>query len=218
MPGETRRLPLFPLNTVLFPHATLPLQIFEERYKTMLQDCQQFDMSFGAVLIKSGSEVGEHAEPHRVGTVAKIVQVSDGGKGKFFISAIGQQRFRILTITLDRPYMTGQVELLDDDLDSEQELLPAEVSSLRKAVMRYTQTVVGLGGNWVGNLKLPEDPVKLSYFIPKLLQIEPRNKQALLEMPTVFARLETERSIVETQHARLKSRLHKELLGKFSRS
>ena len=84
--------------------------------------------------------------------------------------------------------------------------------------MRYTRTVVGLGGNWVGNLKLPDDPARLSYFIPKLLQVEPRHKQALLEMPSVRARLETERSIVQTQYNQLKNRLHKELLGKFSRS
>ena len=54
MDSEERVLPLFPLNTVLFPGAALPLQIFEERYKQMLQDCLAADSRFGAVLIKEG--------------------------------------------------------------------------------------------------------------------------------------------------------------------
>ena len=76
MPPEARWLPLFPLNTVLFPSEALPLQIFEERYKQMMQDCLDSDSKFGVVLIKSGSEVGEPAIPHSMGTVAHIVQVN----------------------------------------------------------------------------------------------------------------------------------------------
>ena len=77
MDSEERVLPLFPLNTVLFPGAALPLQIFEDRYKEMLQDCLASDSRFGAVLIKEGVEVGGPAVPHTTGTMAEIVQVSD---------------------------------------------------------------------------------------------------------------------------------------------
>ena len=64
MPSAERILPLFPLNSVLFPGESIPLQIFEDRYKQMLKDCLNADSRFGIVLIKSGREVGSPAEPH----------------------------------------------------------------------------------------------------------------------------------------------------------
>ena len=68
-------LPLFPLNTVLFPRMTLPLRIFEPRYRQMLADCLDGDPIFGVVLIREGKEVGETAMPHDVGTTARIIAV-----------------------------------------------------------------------------------------------------------------------------------------------
>ncbi|MCH8222137.1 MAG: LON peptidase substrate-binding domain-containing protein [Chloroflexi bacterium] len=72
-------LPIFPLNTVLFPGAPLPLRIFEPRYREMLKRCLDGDRRFGVALIKSGPEVGGPAEPHDVGTVARIERVRDEG-------------------------------------------------------------------------------------------------------------------------------------------
>ena len=68
MSSEDRSLPLFPLNMVLFPNATLPLQIFEERYKLMMKHCLEGDSKLGVVLIKAGAEVGGPATPHSTGT------------------------------------------------------------------------------------------------------------------------------------------------------
>ena len=65
-------LPLFPLNTVLFPNMVLPLHVFEERYKLMINTCLAQDKPFGVVLIYSGTEAGGPAVPHSVGTVARI--------------------------------------------------------------------------------------------------------------------------------------------------
>src|SRR6476646_8248404 len=74
-------IPLFPLSTVLFPGGTLPLHIFEERYKLMISECMERQAPFEVALIKSGSEVGGPAEPHGVGTTARIsrVQELEGG-------------------------------------------------------------------------------------------------------------------------------------------
>ena len=108
-----RQLPLFPLNVVLFPDALLPLHIFEERYKLMVQRCLDADSQFGVVLIKLGSDVGEPAEPYSVGTVAKIVQVQRLDDGRMLMNVSGQDRFRITEITQVRPYIEGQVEVLD---------------------------------------------------------------------------------------------------------
>ena len=63
MLNHERRLPLFPLNVVLFPNSQMPIYVFEDRYKLMVQTCLDHDSLFGVVLIKSGLEVGEPAEP-----------------------------------------------------------------------------------------------------------------------------------------------------------
>ena len=132
MPSDERWLPLFPLNTVLFPGSALPLQIFEERYKRMMQDCLDSDSKFGVVLIKSGAEVGEPAVPHSTGTVAHIVQVSRVEGERMFVSVAGRQRFAIKEITQHHPYMGAQVELLDDEPD--EDIPPTEMQAIHEVV------------------------------------------------------------------------------------
>ena len=117
MVTNTRRLPLFPLNTVLFPGASLPLQIFEERYKLMLRECMESDSKFGVSLIREGTEVGGPALPHEVGTVAHLVQVSRIEGDRFFVAAVGQRRFRVSEITQWTPFVAAEVELLDEGAD-----------------------------------------------------------------------------------------------------
>ena len=76
MTEAERALPLFPLEqVVLFPGMSLPLHIFEERYKVMIGACQVTDQLFGVLLIKSGSEVGAPAQPERVGCTARMLRV-----------------------------------------------------------------------------------------------------------------------------------------------
>ena len=183
MPPEARWLPLFPLNTVLFPSDALALQIFEERYKQMMQDCLDSDSKFGVVLIKAGSEVGEPAIPHSTGTVAHIVQVNRVKGGRMFISVAGQQRFVIKEITQYRPYMAAQVELLGDEPD--EDIPPTEMQAIRQVVNEHVRLSLGLRGGWVREARAPSDPAALSYFIAGLLPVGPQEKQALLEEPTV---------------------------------
>ena len=71
-----RDLPLFPLNTVLFPGGTIPLQVFENRYIKMINDCLDSDSNFGIVLIKEGNVVGGPSIPRSVGTIAKITSIN----------------------------------------------------------------------------------------------------------------------------------------------
>ncbi|HVL39075.1 MAG TPA: LON peptidase substrate-binding domain-containing protein, partial [Fimbriimonadaceae bacterium] len=75
MPFELEEMPLFPLNTVLFPYATVQLHVFEDRYRDLVRNCIEFDRPFGIVLIRNGDEVGGQAEPYMVGTAVRIVQV-----------------------------------------------------------------------------------------------------------------------------------------------
>lgn len=69
---ETLRIPLFPLNTVLFPGGLQPLKIFEQRYLDMAAACMKANTPFGICLIDKGGEVGAAAVPHAVGTLATV--------------------------------------------------------------------------------------------------------------------------------------------------
>lgn len=214
MSPQERWLPLFPLNTVLFPRAYLPLQIFEERYKHMLRDCLKGDSKFGVVLIKSGSEVGEPAIPHSTGTMAHIVQVNQVEGGRMFISVAGERRFQIKDITQYRPYVAAQVKLLEDD--TEIWVPPTEMEAVRLAVSQHIRLSLGLRGGWVRQATMPSDPVELSYFIAGLLPVGLQEKQALLEEPSASKRLETELDRLRQEAEPLKRRVEGELRRRFS--
>ena len=216
MDSEERVLPLFPLNTVLFPGAALPLQIFEDRYKEMLQDCLAADSWFGAVLIKEGVEVGGPAVPHTTGTVAEIVQVSDEQRGRFLISCVGRQRFHIKSISDELPYLSGSVELLAEEAD--QGVTPELTAAVREAVAAYLALVSGLGGGWVRDVPVPTEPVSLSYLAAAALQVDTARKQALLEEPTASSRLRSALSLLNGSTEELRRRVEEGLSQRFSRN
>ncbi len=88
-------LPLFPLKAVLFPDGRLPLHIFEARYVDMVSRCLRENSSFGVCLIAAGSEVGEAAVPHLVGTEAHIEEWGMEAEGILSIVVRGLRRFHI---------------------------------------------------------------------------------------------------------------------------
>ena len=171
-------LPLLPLNTVLFPGVTLPLFIFEERYKQMIGRCIVFKEPFGIVLIREGEEVGGPAEPHEVGTTAAIVNVMPADDGQMFIGVEGRARFRIQHIVEREPYLVAAIELLDEEVGIEQQV---EADRLRAIYERYRATVVHTMGGAPTLIDLPRDPVAMSFQLPARLQIPHFSKQQLLE-------------------------------------
>ena len=212
---NTRELPIFPLNTVLFPGAQLPLQIFEERYKAMLRDCMDGDSRFGVSLIREGVEVGGPAVPHRIGCVARIVQVDRIEGERFFVSAVGEARFRLLNTVSRDPYLTARAEILDEESGetSSEEL----VSEATAAFSEYARRAVGLAGGWVSRTRVPSDPAALSYHIAGSMQIGLADKQSLLEAPNAAARLRAETDLIERNLDALRRRVERELISRFSR-
>ena len=83
------QVPLFPLNTVLFPGGPLPLRIFEARYVDMISHCLKENASFGVLLIREGQEAGTPASTFEVGTLARIVDWYQGSDGLLGVTAIG---------------------------------------------------------------------------------------------------------------------------------
>jgi len=115
MPVCVVRVPLFPLNTVLFPGGPLPLRIFEARYLDMIGRCMKDDSPFGVVLIREGGEVGP-AATHEVGTLARIVDWYQGSDGLLGVTARGEQRFRVLSSHRERDGLNvGEVEILPQE-------------------------------------------------------------------------------------------------------
>jgi uncharacterized protein len=95
-PRSSAVIPLFPLNTVLFPDGPLPLRIFETRYVDMVRYCMREHCPFGVVLIRSGSEVGTGAgETSEIGTTARIVDFNALPDGLLGITCLGERKFSI---------------------------------------------------------------------------------------------------------------------------
>ena len=212
---QQRALPLFPLSVVFFPNAVLPVHVFEDRYKLMVQQCLDADSQFGVVLIRSGSEVGEPAEPHSTGTLGRIVRVDPLDDGRMLVSVAGEERFRIVEITQRQPFLMGQVEVLEEDVDV---TLPAkDMEAIQAAVTRHIRLLLGLRGGWVREASMPKSPVSLSYFIASLLQSGLAEKQALLEETSTLRRLETEMRLLESEAKALRERVAHEFGGSQSR-
>ncbi|MYA62702.1 MAG: peptidase S16 [Dehalococcoidia bacterium] len=215
MMSSQRRLPLFPLNTVLFPQAAIPLQIFEERYKLMLEECLESDSRFGVTLIREGAEVGEPAVPHEVGTVARIVQVNRIEGDRFFVSAIGERRFRVIEITQHKPFISAQVELLDEFGDE-----PVPENLIIEATDRfgeYARYSVGTSGGWVSDTKVPTDPAHLSYHIAGKVKMDLSDRQLLLEQESAEQRLAAEIDMLKRNSRALRQQMAWQLLSRFSR-
>ena len=178
------KLPLFPLNTVLYPGTSLSLHIFEERYKLMIGRCIEASQPFGAVLIKSGSEVlglGTSAEPFSIGCTAQITQVQALGGGRMNITAVGKERFRILSLRRDQPYLVGEVESSPLGID-QPEAIGRTARLLRPWVERYLGILEQTEKAQIDLKQLPQDDLALAYYAAGLLKISPNQKQELLAL------------------------------------
>ena len=186
-------LPLFPLNTVLFPGAPLQLHIFEERYKQMMDLCIREGGQFGVVLIREGVEaLGPLAKPYEVGCSARILNVQRLSQGRRNIVALGQERFRILSIDREsQPYLIGEVKSYPLGSSNPDEVVALR-DRLRPQVERFINRLVDAGGVKFDIHQLPEDPEALAYMASAILQISPAQKQKLLltaELPALFMQL-----------------------------
>jgi len=98
--SETKIIPIFPLDLVLFPRQELPLRIFEPRYKQLVDDCMLGDGQFGVCLIDENNSVNGWNSPKLVGTIAKITKCEDIDLNglQLHIETIGRNSFKIKRI------------------------------------------------------------------------------------------------------------------------
>jgi len=172
---ETLRIPLFPLNSVLFPGGILPLKIFEQRYLDMAAACLKNNSPFGICLIEAGGEVGE---------LASIANWEMEQLGILMIDAIGGQRFRIID------HEVGASKLLEATVELlvEQE---APLPQNRERLLPLLQRVVSdLGPERMPPPHRYDDAGWVGYRITEVLPVQNLAKQKLLELDDPLARLE----------------------------
>ncbi len=183
-------IPLFPLNVVLMPGTPLPLHIFEERYKQMVNECLDSETEFGMVLADEGGT-------RRVGCTAKIVELLQRyDDGRMLILVEGSRRFRLKNIFTGKPYYVGEVEYLEDGPEEDVGALAEEcVALLERVIEAATEGSVGIE---------IEPPYRnLSFAIAGRIEFEVDTRQEILELPTEKGRLEKVKGLLSEAADRL---------------
>ncbi len=183
-------IPLFPLNVVLMPGTPLPLHIFEERYKQMVEECLEAETEFGMVL-------ADESGTRRVGCTAKIVElVQRYEDGRMVILVEGSQRFELNSVLTGKPYYVGDIKYLEDSSGEEVTALAEEcIALLERVVEAATEGSVGIE---------IEPPYRnLSFAIAGRIEFDLQTRQEILELPTEKQRLEKVKELLTEAVERL---------------
>jgi len=202
------RLPLFPLGTVLFPGLVLPLHIFEPRYRQLVADLQAGPepRQFGVIAIRRGRETGVDGVSalYETGCTAVLRQVERLEDGEFDLVAVGGQRFRLGELADPAPYLSGDVELLSEDVGDDADAALA-VQAVQELFRTYLDLLADRGGVRVTVPELPDEPVLLSHLVAAAVVVDLPDKQRLLEEPDAGRRLAAERSLLAREIRMTKS-------------
>lgn len=186
------QVPLFPLNTVLFPGGPLPLRIFEARYVDMISRCLKSDSAFGVLLIREGQETGP-ASTYEVGTLAKITDWYQGSDGLLGVTAVGGQRFRLLSADrMDDGLNIGEVDLLPNEVPMP---MPEEYDGLADILAGVLDD---LGRLYESLERCYEDAGWLTYRFVEILPLELKQKQQCLENSDPVERLRLVRELLDS--------------------
>jgi len=171
------RIPLFPLNVVLFPGEELPLHIFEPRYRRMVRECLDGRSPFGMLLAVDDGIT-------RVGCTAEILEVAKRyPDGRMDIITVGRDPFRIVELITEDPLLEGQVDYLED------REAPLEAKCKRKLIEEYETCHTLLFDSLPRDVEESPDGA-LSYAIASTLPMDLLCKQQILELRTESARQE----------------------------
>ena len=180
-PEAVTDIPIFALNTVLFPDGVLPLKVFEQRYIEMTKACLRDNAPFGVCLIREGPEVGTAAMPARMGCLATIVQWDMPQLGLFHLIARGGQRFRLReTRVAPNQLITAAVDLIPAEPDG------TEIDALCGEILKSIIEKAG-AERFPAPLRL-DDAAWVSYRLAEVLPIDSTEKQELLELQDTGAR------------------------------
>ncbi|MFI9583170.1 LON peptidase substrate-binding domain-containing protein [Streptomyces sp. NPDC052236] len=225
----TARLPLFPLNSVLFPGLVLPLNVFEERYRAMMRELLKTDESeprrFAVVAIRDGHEVaptapglpdqtavpargpaaGFGADPiqafHTVACVADAATIRERPDGSFEVLATGTTRIRLVSVDASGPFLTAEVEEIPE---ASGEGAGALAEGVLRAFRSYQKRLAGARERSLAtsaDADLPDEPSVVSYLVAAAAVLDVPAKQRLLEVADTAARLREELTLLRSETA-----------------
>ncbi|MBC7543958.1 MAG: LON peptidase substrate-binding domain-containing protein [Candidatus Sericytochromatia bacterium] len=177
-------IPVFPLSLVLYPGMTLPLHIFEARYKQLIADVHGVGGVFGIVLVEPDADDAEGARLHTVGALARITQLEPLPDGRYNLVVQGERRMRLLDWQEEHVYATAHVQLLDEDLGSD--ILAGLV---RARFGEYNDILFTLVQMAAPTLPDGATAVELSYWVASNMHLEWAEKQFLLRCESTDERL-----------------------------
>ncbi|HET9576761.1 MAG TPA: LON peptidase substrate-binding domain-containing protein [Usitatibacter sp.] len=177
-------IPIFPLQTVLFPGALLPLRIFETRYMDMARDCLKSGSPFGVCLIKEGQEVGAPAVPETIGCTATLGECDMEELGILKAVAKGGERFRIVAREVGKQGLViGRVERLEPEADA------IEAPGLAECADFLRKLIAGIGPQRFAEPYLFDNATWVGFRLAEILPLRNDVKQKLLEVTDATLRL-----------------------------
>ncbi|MFF3347820.1 LON peptidase substrate-binding domain-containing protein [Streptomyces sp. NPDC002779] len=227
----TVRLPLFPLNSVLFPGLVLPLNVFEERYRAMMRDLlktpDEEPRRFAVVAIRDGHEVaptapgmpdptavpqrgpaaGFGADPiksfHSTACVADAATIRERADGTFEVLATGTTRVRLVSVDTSGPFLTAELQELPEDQGEEAGAL---AEGVLRAFRQYQKRLAGARERSLSTgADLPDEPSVVSYLVAAAMMLDTPTKQRLLQAPDTASRLRDELKLLRAETSIIRS-------------
>jgi Lon protease-like protein len=183
-------IPLFPLNVVLMPGSPLPLHIFEERYKQMVNECLESGAEFGMVL-------ADESGTRNVGCTATIVELVERYEdGRLVILVEGSRRFKLNEIMTGKPYYVGDVEYIEEGPEE-------DVGSLAEECVALLERVVAAATEGSVDIEIETPYRNLSFTIAGRIEFDLDTRQQILELTTERERLVKVRELLAEVAERL---------------
>ncbi|MCP4307106.1 MAG: LON peptidase substrate-binding domain-containing protein [bacterium] len=180
---------MFPLGSVLFPGAVLPLQVFEPRYRALVTDVAAGDGCFGVFLINRGSDIGGGDERTEVGSIADLVRNGEAEDGRILIVAVGRERIRVSDWLEDDPYPRAMVEPFPEgEVRSGIDVAIKKVVAARSKLLALAIEMGAYGQNL--DLDLPDDPAAAAWSLCEAAPVGSFDRQRLIETDGAVERLE----------------------------
>jgi Lon protease-like protein len=204
----TETLPLFPLGTVLYPGLLLPLNIFEERYRELVRDLLDGPepRRFGVIAIRKGRETGVDgiSALYQIGCTATLREVAEQEDGRYHLVTVGTQRFQLTSLDNSRPYLQGEVDLLEEEVGDEAAAGLA-VQAVQRGFHGYVEALASRESVEVTVPELPDEPLLLSYLVAASMILDLSVRQDLLAEPDAERRLGAERALLARETTMLRS-------------
>lgn len=187
----TDRLPMFPLSTVLYPGLSVPLHVFEDRYRALVHHLLRIedpaDRLFGSVAIREGYELGDHGNQSlfRVGCAVQLTEVEPHADGTFDVVGVARERLRLERLDTSGAFPVGHVETIPEVEES------VDVEVVERARATFTAYRAALADIRADPYEgeLPRDPVYLSWTLAACAPLPLPDRQGLLEAESSEDRL-----------------------------